>query len=101
MKLAMLHYHLRVSWLDANSLSLLRILDDCARNAPDKLSANVKLVEEAAVIQHIIVLLFTCLRNCSTDCADTCRDSVNKLGSLFYKMVRVITLQTTRGNKGW
>uniref|UniRef100_A0A1X7VIM8 Uncharacterized protein n=1 Tax=Amphimedon queenslandica TaxID=400682 RepID=A0A1X7VIM8_AMPQE len=94
LKLAMLHYHLRVSWLDANSLSLLRILDDCAQNAPDKLSANVKLVEEPDVIEHIIVLLFTCLTNCCTGCTDTCMDSVNKLGSLFYKMMNLFKVES-------
>lgn len=96
-KLALLHYHLRVLWLDADTLSLLRILDECATNVPaDKLPQNLNLTEEAVVIQCIIELLYICLIN---SCKDKCTESMPKireLGSLYYRMVSHSVLLSVR-----
>ena len=84
LKLAQLHYHLRVSWLDADSLSLLRILDECSEIMPNhsNLQQKLDLTDEALVVQHIIEILYDgLLLLCSEP------NEMKNLGSLYYRMV--------------
>ena len=94
MKLAQLHYHLRVSWLDADSLSLLRILDDCATHTTShfNIPKDVNLTEESVVIQYIIELLYASVINTCSAASQNSVSKIQELGSFYYKMVSAVVL---------
>ncbi|XP_019858199.1 PREDICTED: uncharacterized protein LOC100640592 [Amphimedon queenslandica] len=97
LKLAQLHYHLRVSWLDADSLSLLRILDECSEIMPkhSSLKQKLDLTDKTLVVQHIIEILYDGLLILCSNPSSESKLKMKNLGSLFYRMMSLFKLHST------
>lgn len=88
-KLALLHYHLRMFWLEADSLSLLRTLDDCANCCNDYvIPLDLELTDKMTVVEYIIKLLHASLMSvCIPEPSENSIARIKHLGSLYYRMV--------------
>ena len=88
-KMACLHYQLRVYLLDSNSLSILRLLDECASRIPAcTVPADFKLQDDTSLLCAIIDMIYTSLLSiCVPETPSNSISEIKNLLSLYYRMV--------------
>ena len=93
-KMACLHYQLRVYSLDSNSLSILRLLDECASKIPDcTVSVDFKLQDDTSIFCLVIDMIYTALISiCVLERPSNSISEIKNLLSLYHRMVCICKL---------
>ena len=93
-KMDRLHYQLRVSLLDSNSLSILRLLDECASRIPAcTVPADFKLQDDTSIFCVVIDLIYSSLLSiCVPETPSNSISEIKNLLSLYYRMVCICEL---------
>ena len=93
-KMARLHYQLRVSLLDSNSLSILRLLDECASRIPAcTVPADFKLQDDTSLFCIVIDMIYNSLLSiCVPETPSNSISEIKNLLSLYYRMVCICEL---------
>ena len=92
--MACLQYQLRVCLLESNSLSILRLLDECASRIPAcTVPAGFKLQDDTSLFCAVIDMIYTSLLSiCVPETPSNSISEIKNLLSLYYRMVCIYKL---------